>query len=174
MGEFEVPTDAYHGASTSRAAANFPISDRRLPESFTRALGLIKQQAALVNEDLGLLEPRLAQAVASAAGEVADGTLHRHFIVDVFQTGSGTSTNMNANEVISNRAIEILGGALGSRDPVHPNDHVNLGQSSNDVIPTAMQFAAAAEIRDDLEPALDELQAALLAKSEETWPVIKT
>ena len=174
MGEFEVPADAYHGASTSRAAANFPISDRRLPESFTRALGLIKQQSALVNEELGLLEPRLAQAVAAAASEVADGTLHRHFIVDVFQTGSGTSTNMNANEVIANRAAELLGAAKGSGGPVHPNDHVNLGQSSNDVIPTAIQVAAAVSIRHDLEPALATLEQSLRRKADEFWPVIKT
>jgi fumarate hydratase class II len=174
MGEFDVPAGAYHGASTSRAAANFPISDRRLPQSFTRALGLIKQQAALVNEELGLLEPRLARAVAAAAGEVADGTLHRHFIVDVFQTGSGTSTNMNANEVIANRAAELLGAAKGSGGPVHPNDQVNLGQSSNDVIPTAIHVAAAVTIRRDLEPALATLEQSLRRKADELWPVIKT
>ena len=174
MGEFEVPADAYHGASTSRAAANFPISDRRLPASFTKALGLIKQQSALVNEELGLLEPKLAQAVAAAAGEVADGTLHRQFIVDVFQTGSGTSTNMNANEVIANRAAELLGAAKGPGGPVHPNDQVNLGQSSNDVIPTAIQVAAAVGIRRDLEPALATLEQSLRRKADEFWPVIKT
>ena len=174
MGELEVPADAYHGAGTARAAANFPISDRRLPESFTRALGLIKQQAALVNEELGLLEPGLAQAVASAAGEVADGTLHRHFVVDVFQTGSGTSTNMNANEVIANRAAELLGASKGSGGPVHPNDQVNLGQSSNDVIPTAIQVAAAVGIRQQLEPALATLEQSLRRKADEFWPVIKT
>ena len=174
MGEFEVPAGAYHGASTARAAANFPISDRRLPPAFTQALGLIKQQAALVNEELGLLEPGIASAIAVAAGEVADGTLHRHFIVDVFQTGSGTSTNMNANEVIANRAAELLGAPKGFGGPVHPNDHVNLGQSSNDVIPTAIQVSAAVGIRRDLEPALAILEQSLRRKADEFWPVIKT
>ena len=174
MGEFDVPAGAYHGASTMRAAVNFPISDRRLPQSFTRALGLIKQQAALVNQELGLLDAERAAAIAAAAGEVADGTLHRHFIVDVFQTGSGTSTNMNANEVIANRAAELLGASKGAGGPVHPNDHVNMGQSSNDVIPTAIQVAAARGIHDDLEPALAGLERALRRKSDEFWPVIKT
>ena len=174
MGEFEVPAGAYYGANTMRAKVNFPISDLRLQRPFIRAIALIKQQAALVNRELDLLDARLAGAIVQAAQEVIDGALDAQFILDVFQTGSGTSTNMNANEVISNRAIEMLGGELGSRDPVHPNDHVNLGQSSNDVIPTATQFAAATEIRDDLEPALDELEAALQAKSKETWPVVKT
>jgi fumarate hydratase, class II len=174
MGEFEVPADAYYGANTMRAKVNFPISDLRLQRPFIRALGLIKQQSAEVNRELGLLDATLAEAIVRAAQEVIDGSLDSQFILDVFQTGSGTSTNMNANEVVSNRAIELLGGVLGSREPVHPNDHVNLGQSSNDVIPTAMQFAAATEIRDALEPALDELERALRAKSEETWPVVKT
>ncbi|MBV8445321.1 MAG: aspartate ammonia-lyase, partial [Candidatus Dormibacteraeota bacterium] len=150
MGTFEVPADAYYGANTMRAKRNFPISTLRLQRPFLRALGLIKQQSAEVNRELGLLEARLAQAIVDAAQEVVDGTLDDQFIVDVFQTGSGTSTNMNANEVISNRAIEMLGGEIGSRTPVHPNDHVNAGQSSNDVIPTAIQVAAAVEIHDAL------------------------
>ena len=174
MGEFDVPADAYYGANTMRAAVNFPISDLRLPRSFLRALGLIKQQSAVVNQELGLLDERLASAIAQAAQDVVDGTLDSQFVVDVFQTGSGTSTNMNANEVISNRAIELLGGAKGSRDPVHPNDHVNLGQSSNDVIPTAIQVAAASEIRSALRPALQALETSLRAKSKELWPVVKT
>jgi len=174
MGEFEVPADAYYGASTMRAKLNFPISELRLQRGFIRALGLIKQQAALVNRELGLLDERSSDAIARAASEVIDGTLDSQFIVDVFQTGSGTSTNMNANEVIGNRAIELLGGRRGSRDPIHPNDHVNLGQSSNDVIPTAMQVAAAIAIRDDLEPALTVLEGSLRAKSEQTWKVVKT
>jgi fumarate hydratase class II len=174
MGEFEVPAGAYYGANSMRAMVNFPISDLRPQRSFIRALGLIKQQAALVNRELGLLDARLADAIVNAAQDVIDGKLDPQFIVDVFQTGSGTSTNMNANDVVSNRAIELLGGTKGSRDPVHPNDHVNLGQSSNDVIPTAMQFSTAVEIRDDLEPALDELEKALRGKSAETWPVVKT
>jgi len=174
MGELQVPDDAYYGASTMRAKLNFPISDLRLQRGFIRAIGLIKQQAALVNRELGLLDPRLAEGIARAAGDVVEGSLDSQFIVDVFQTGSGTSTNMNANEVISNRANELLGGRKGTHDPVHPNDHVNLGQSSNDVFPSAMQFAAAVEIRDALQPALRELAAALRTKSEETWRVVKT
>src|SRR5439155_7104590 len=137
MGEMEVPADAYYGASTQRAVLNFPISTLRLGRPFIQALGLIKRAAARVNADLGLLEPRVAEAIQSAAREVAEGKLDKHFVVDVFQTGSGTSTNMNANEVIANRASEILGGERGSK-AVHGNDHVNLGQSSNDVIPTAI------------------------------------
>jgi len=174
MGTFEVPADAYYGANTMRAKRNFPISTLRLQRPFLRALGLIKQQSAEVNRELGLLEAGLAQAIVDAAQEVVDGTLDDQFIVDVFQTGSGTSTNMNANEVISNRAIEMLGGEIGSRTPVHPNDHVNAGQSSNDVIPTAIQMAAAVEIHDALLPALDALEASLRDKSNELWPVVKT
>ena len=174
MGEFEVPADAYYGANTMRAKVNFPISDLRLPRGFIRAIGLIKQQAALVNRELGLLDEDLAGAIIRAAQDVIDGTLDGEFIVDVFQTGSGTSTNMNANEVIANRAIELLGGVRGSRAPVHPNDHVNLGQSSNDVIPTAIQVAAAVSIREDLIAGLRILEASLRRKSEELWPVIKT
>ena len=154
MGEFEVPADAYYGATSMRAKLNFPISDLRFNRGFIRALGLIKQSAAAVNEELGLLEARLADAIRRAAQEVADGRFDDQFVVDIFQTGSGTSTNMNANEVISNRAIELLGGERGSRNPVHPNDHVNMGQSSNDVIPTAIHVAAAVAIQDELLPAL--------------------
>jgi len=174
MGEFEVPAGAYYGANTMRAVVNFPISDLRLGRRFIQAMGLIKQSAAEVNRDLGLLEPHLAQAIIDAAQDVVDGRLDDQFVVDVFQTGSGTSTNMNANEVISNRAIEILGGEKGSRTPVHPNDHVNLGQSSNDVIPTAIHVAAATAIQEELLPALAILEASLRRKSEEFWPVIKT
>src|ERR1700686_1991715 len=174
MGEFEVPADAYYGANTMRAKVNFPISDLRLPRGFLRALGLIKQQSALVNRELGLLDEATAGAIIRAAQDVVDGALDAEFIVDVFQTGSGTSTNMNANEVIANRAIELLGGVRGSRAPVHPNDHVNLGQSSNDVIPTAIQVAAAVSIREDTIPGLEILEASLRRKSEEFWPVIKT
>jgi fumarate hydratase class II len=174
MGDFEVPADAYYGANTMRAKVNFPISDLRLPRGFIRALGLIKQQSALVNRELGLLDEATAGAIIRAAQDVVDGALDAEFIVDVFQTGSGTSTNMNANEVIANRAIELLGGVRGSRSPVHPNDHVNLGQSSNDVIPTAIQVAAAVSIREDTIPGLRTLEASLRRKSEELWPVIKT
>jgi fumarate hydratase class II len=173
MGPVEVPEDAYYGASTMRAVHNFPISGLRFPRRFIRALGLIKGSAAEVNGELGLLEPRLAEAIVRAAEEVAEGRLDDQFVVDVFQTGSGTSTNMNANEVIANRAAELLGGQRGSR-VVHPNDHVNLGQSSNDVIPTAIHLSALLAIREELAPALSALRASLAAKAEELWPVIKT
>ncbi|MFB3052556.1 MAG: lyase family protein, partial [Dehalococcoidia bacterium] len=132
MGAMEVPAEAYYGASTQRAVLNFPISELRFNRPFIRVLGLIKLAAARVNAELGLLDERTADAIAKAAREVADGKLDDQFVVDIFQTGSGTSTNMNANEVIANRATELLGGQLGSK-LVHPNDHVNLGQSSNDV-----------------------------------------
>jgi fumarate hydratase class II len=174
MGQLEVPTDAYYGATSARARDNFPISGLRFSRGFIRALGLIKQAAAQVNLELGLLDPTVAGAVARAAAEVAGGRFDDQFVVDIFQTGSGTSTNMNANEVIGNRAIELLGGERGSRTPVHPNDHVNMGQSSNDVIPTAIHVAAALAIRDELLPALSVLEASLAAKSREFWPVIKT
>ena len=174
MGEFSVPAEAYYGANTMRAVLNFPISDLRFSRSFVRALAQIKLASAQVNVELDLLDGGLAEAIVQAAQEVADGRFDDQFVVDIFQTGSGTSTNMNANEVISNRAIEILGGVLGSRAPVHPNDHVNLGQSSNDVIPTAIHIAAVMAIRDELVPALGKLQEALRQKAEEFMPVIKT
>ena len=174
MGEFEVPAEAYYGAQTMRAVVNFPISDLRFPRSFVGALGYIKLTAAQANAELGLLDQKISDAVVSASREVADGALDDQFVVDVFQTGSGTSTNMNANEVISNRAIEMLGGVIGSRSPVHPNDHVNLGQSSNDVIPTAIHISALKAIHDALIPALRELQAELEGKADEFMGVIKT
>ena len=174
MGEFQVPANAYYGANTMRAVLNFPISDLRFGRSFIRALGQIKQAAAHVNADLALLDPDLARAISAAAQEVIDGKLDDQFVVDIFQTGSGTSTNMNVNEVISNRAIEMLGGELGSRAPVHPNDHVNIGQSSNDVIPTAIHISALKAIHDDLIPAMRRLQEALDQKADEFMPVIKT
>ena len=173
MGEMEVPADAYYGASTQRAVLNFPISGQPLPRRFIRALGLVKRAAAQTNFELGLLSRRRARAIAAAAQQVIDGDLDGHFPIDVYQTGSGTSTNTNANEVIATRATEILGGERGSR-LVHPNDHVNLGQSSNDVIPTAIQLAAAMAIQDELMPSLERLRKALEAKSKEFWPVIKT
>ena len=174
MGEFEVPGDAYYGAQTMRAVVNFPISDLRFPRSFIQALAHVKLAAAQTNLDLGLLDSEISKAIVTAAQEVADGKLDEQFVVDIFQTGSGTSTNMNANEVISNRAIEIMGGKIGSRSPVHPNDHVNLGQSSNDVIPTAIHVSAIKSIRSDLVPALKVLQAELERKSKEFMGVIKT
>src|SRR6266851_9263229 len=173
MGEMEVPADAYYGASTQRAVLNFPISGQPLPRRFIRALGLVKRAAAQTNLELGLLSRRRARAIAAAAQQVIDGELDDQFPIDVYQTGSGTSTNTNANEVIATRAAEILGGERGSR-LVHPNDHVNLGQSSNDVIPTAIQLAAAMAIQDELIPSLEQLQKALQAKSKEFWPVVKT
>ena len=174
MGEFDVPSDAYYGANTMRAVLNFPISDLRFPRSFIRALGQIKLASAQVNHELELLDGGLADAIAQAASQVADGGLDDQFVVDIFQTGSGTSTNMNANEVISNRAIELLGGEIGSRTPVHPNDHVNIGQSSNDVIPTAIHISALKAIEDDLAPAISKLQREFERKAEEFMPIIKT
>ena len=174
MGEFEVPSDRYYGAQTMRAVLNFPISDLRFPRKFIYALGLIKLAAASTNVELGLLDSKLGEAISQAAREVMDGGLDGEFVVDIFQTGSGTSTNMNANEVIANRAIEILGGTLGSRDPDHPNDHVNIGQSSNDVIPTAIHVAAVRSIQGDLIPALGRLQGELERKAAEFMPVVKT
>src|SRR5213596_3268106 len=166
MGEMQVPVDAYYGASTQRAVLNFPISDLRFPRQFIRALGQIKQAAAQVNKELGTIDPQIAGAIIQAAQEVIDGKLDNHFVLDIFQTGSGTSTNMNANEVIANRASELLGGSRGSRR-VHPNDHVNFGQSSNDVIPTAIHLSALVSIEHELTPALTELQKALQEKVEE-------
>src|SRR5215470_12972515 len=133
MGEVVVPANVLYGAQTQRAVENFPISNLRFSREFIRAIGLIKLAAARVNMDLGLLPRNIGNATVKAAQEVADGKLDSHFVIDIFQTGSGTSTNMNANEVISNRAIQMLGSVIGSKDPVHPNDHVNMGQSSNDV-----------------------------------------
>jgi fumarate hydratase class II len=174
MGDMQVPTDAYYGASTQRAVLNFPISDLRLPTAFNRALALIKQAAAQVNMELGLLDSTVGEAIVGAAREIIDGRMDDQFVVDVFQTGSGTSTNMNANEVIANRAAELLGSPRGTRGPVHPNDHVNLGQASNDAIPTAIHIAAARAIQDELVPALEALRSAMQAKADEFMPIIKT
>ena len=177
MGEMPVPADAYYGAQTQRAVLNFPISDLRFPRVFIRVLCAIKQAAAETNAELGLLDPRLAEAIGRAAGEGMDGKFDDQFVVDIFQTGSGTSTNMNANEVIANRAVELLGGNRGSRSSgpwsVHPNDHVNTGQSSNDVIPTSIHIAAMVIISESLIPALEELQQGLADKSNEFMEVIK-
>src|SRR3989440_6575239 len=174
MGEVRVPQTAFYGASTERARQNFPISNLRMPRRFIRALAQIKGAAALVNTELGLLEARLASAIQQAAEEVEEGKFDKDFVVDVFQTGSGTSTNTNANEVIANRANEILDQPRGSRQPVHPNDHVNKCQSSNDVIPSAMQLAALVAIHEELVPALAYLKDALDRKAKEFMPVIKT
>ncbi len=175
LGQFAVPEGAYYGVDTARAAENFPISGLRLPRSFIRALGAIKREAAVVNGELGLIPAEFVAPIVQAAGEVRDGAWDGEFIVDVFQTGSGTSTNMNANEVISSRANEILTGQrFGEAAKIHPNDHVNYGQSSNDVIPTAIHVAALTEIRAKLLPALSALQASLFDKSTEFDGVIKT
>ena len=174
MGELRVPAAAYYGAQTMRAVLNFPISRLRFSRAFIRSLGQIKLAAAQVNRDLGLLSQEVTDAITEAAQEVVHGGMDNQFVVDIFQTGSGTSTNMNANEVISNRAIELVGGVLGSRDPVHPNDHVNLGQSSNDVIPTAIHMAALSGIQRDLVPALEHLRGELERKADEFMPIVKT
>jgi len=174
LGELRVPTRAYYGVQTMRAKENFPISDLRFPRQFIRALGQIKGTAARVNMALGLLDATPGNAIVAAAREVSDGALDDQFVLDIFQTGSGTSTNMNANEVLASRANELLGGTRGDKSPVHPNDHVNMGQSSNDVIPTAIHLAALTAIHEQLVPALAHLEVALRGKAEEFMPVVKT
>ena len=173
LGEMKVPADALWGAQTQRAVENFPISNLRLLRPFIAALGLIKRSAAEANAELGLLSADIARDVIAAANEVIDGKHDQNFVLDVFQTGSGTSSNMNANEVIANRAIQIRQGKVGGKD-VHPNDHVNLGQSSNDVIPTAMQVAACVQIREDLLPSLRTLQQSLERKAREFDGILKS
>ncbi len=173
MGEIAVPEDALYGAQTQRAVENFPISGLRMPREFIRALGIIKEAAAQVNADLGRIDPEIAGAIRQAAREVAEGRWDAHFPVDVFQTGSGTSTNMNANEVIANRAAQIL-AARGRSVRIHPNDHVNMGQSSNDVIPSAIHISAYLATAERLLPALERLHAVLLEKATETADVVKT
>ncbi len=173
LGEIDVPADAYWGAQTQRAVKNFPISDRTFGRRFIRALGIVKKAAARANLELGLLEEDIAEPILEAADEVIAGDLDDQFPVDVFQTGSGTSTNMNANEVLANRAAELSGAAVGNRI-IHPNDHVNYGQSSNDVIPTAMHVAALEAVERDVNPALESLRDQLAAKETEFDGVIKT
>src|SRR6266571_4127020 len=169
LGELKVPKDAYWGAQTQRAIENFPISGIRFGRRFIYALGLIKKAAAETNMELGLLDSKIVKA----AEEVMEGKLDSQFPLDIFQTGSGTSTNMNANEVIANRANEILGTPLGEKGAVHPNDHVNMGQSSNDVIPTAIHVAALIEVDQNLLPALRELEDSLAKKAKEFDPIVK-
>ena len=169
MGEVKVPKNAYYGAQTQRAVDNFPVSGIRFSRSFIEALGLVKRTAARVNEDLGRLDKEIARAIRKAAQEVIDGELDEHFAIDIFQTGSGTSTNMNANEVIANRANEMLG-----EERIHPNDHVNFGQSSNDTIPTAIRIAAVKAVRENLIPALEQLKNAFVDKGKEFSDVVKT
>lgn len=173
MGEVKVPEDAYYGAQTQRAVENFAMTGLRFPASFIRALGIIKKHAALVNSELGLLDSKLADSIVAAAQEVCEGKRDDQFVVDVFQTGSGTSTNMNANEVIAGRANELVRGLRGGKSPVHPNDHVNLGQSSNDVIPSAIHIAAMLQIERHLIPTLDRLRTALQEKATDFQEVRK-
>jgi len=174
LGQVQVPSSALWGAQTQRAVENFPISGKPFPRRFIGALGIVKKSCCWANEELGRLETGMAEWIAAAAQEVIDGRLDEHFPIDIFQTGSGTSTNMNANEVISNRAIDLIGGEIGSKSPVHPNDHVNMGQSSNDVIPTAIHVAGATAIAEDLVPALTRLQAALDVKAKAFDHIVKS
>ena len=173
FGPLEVPADKYWGAQTQRSIINFPIGWEKQPVAIVRALGVIKQAAAQVNMATGNLDPALGKAMVQAASEVVAGKFDDNFPLVVWQTGSGTQSNMNANEVVSNRAIEIMGGQMGSKKPVHPNDHVNMGQSSNDTFPTAMHVAIAMQARDVLIPGLEKLHKALLAKSVEFKDIIK-
>lgn len=173
MGEMEVPGHVHYGASTHRAVLNFPISDLRYPRRFIKALGQVKLAAAQTNAELGLIPRDVADAIEKAAQEVIDGSHDHDFVVDIFQTGSGTSTNMNANEVIAHLANARI-GADPTAKKIHPNDHVNFGQSSNDVIPTATHVAAASAIKEDLIPALSTLKESLEKKSREFWPIVKT
>ncbi|MBI4412535.1 MAG: class II fumarate hydratase [Deltaproteobacteria bacterium] len=173
MGEVKIPDEYLYGASTQRAVENFEVSKRRFDRRFIEALGLVKWAAALANQELGRLDPKLAEKIAEKSLEAAQGLHDRHFVLDIFQTGSGTSTNMNANEVIANLANPELGGAVGSKKPVHPNDHVNMGQSSNDVIPTAIHVGAAIGVAKGLIPSLGKLQKALDGKAEEFEKIVK-
>jgi len=173
MGEMAVPKDALYGASTQRAVLNFPVSGYRFNRPFIRALGLIKWGAAQANHDLGLLDAHRSALIVQAAEEVIEGKLDQHFPLDIFQTGSGTSTNTHANEVIANRCAQLAGKPIGSREPVHPNDHVNMGQSSNDVIPSAIHLSAAEQLQDCLLPALEKLRSALSGKAKEFHHIIK-
>src|SRR5882762_7289614 len=172
MGDVEVPSDMYYGAQTQRSLVHFNIGDDKMPREMIRALGILKKAAALVNQDLGKLPQDVAKLVVRAADEVIDGKLDDHFPLRVWQTGSGTQTNMNANEVISNRAIEMAGGIMGSKEPVHPNDHVNMSQSSNDTFPTAM-YIAAAEQMTNLIPEVQRVHDAIDAKAKEYADVVK-
>ncbi len=165
MGSMQIPEDAYYGVQTMRAAENFKVSDLRLPDEFIHAVALIKKCAALANNELGLLKDDICGAIGEAVDDILNGKMAGQFVVDVFQTGSGTSTNMNVNEVIAGRANEILAGKRGGKSPVHPNDHVNLGQSSNDLIPTAINVSSMILIKEKLKPALAQLNVALLQKA---------
>ncbi len=174
IGEMAVPLEAYYGVQTTRAIQNFPISGLRMPLPFIYTHALLKRAAAEVNFEMGQLDEGLYKAISQAAREVEEGKFDQEFPIDVFQTGSGTSTNMNVNEVIASRANELLGGKRGDKKPVHPNDHVNMGQSSNDTIPTSLYVSALVAIEKDLRPSLKELEEALRARSRDLWDVIKT
>ncbi len=174
MGELKVPTSSYYGAQTMRAIQNFPISDLKFQNSFIKALAQIKLSAAEANFKLTLINEQCKNVIVSACQDIIAGKMNDQFVLDIFQTGSGTSTNMNINEVISNKAIEILGGEIGSKKPIHPNDHVNMGQSSNDVIPSAIHLSAISSINEKLLPSLKKLNNSLLKKSEEFMDVVKT
>ena len=173
MGEIAVPADRYWGAQTARSLHHFDIGYDVMPRSLIRAIGILKEASARVNADLGKLDPHLADLIATAAHEVAEGQLDEHFPLRIWQTGSGTQSNMNANEVISNRAIELAGGVMGSKSPVHPNDHVNMSQSSNDTFPTAMHIAAVEELTNRLVPTVKALRDALAVKAEAYMDVTK-
>jgi fumarate hydratase class II len=173
LGPVNVPADRYWGAQTQRSLQNFKIGDEHFPREFIRAYGILKKAAATVNESFGSLDSKTAETIRSAADEVIKGKLDDHFPLVVWQTGSGTQTNMNVNEVIANRAIEMLGGELGSKDPVHPNDHVNMSQSTNDTFPSAINIAAVESVCQQLLPALEKLQTSLSNKSEEFKDIIK-
>ena len=173
MGDMLVPDDAYYGAQTQRAVENFPISGIPISKSMIQALGKIKRSAAIVNNELGLLDGERKNAIVQAADEIIEGKFCSQFPIDIYQTGSGTSSNMNCNEILSNRASEIMGGVIGAKDPVHPNDHVNLGQSSNDVIPTAIHIAANTMLEEELIPALQKLADELDKKAIEFSDIVK-
>src|ERR1700747_2085711 len=173
MGKMEVPADRYYGAQTARSLGHFAIGKDTMPPELIRAFGILKKAAALVNQDLSKLSADKARLIAQAADEVIGGQLNDHFPLRIWQTGSGTQTNMNVNEVIGNRAIEIAGGAMGSKKPIHPNDDVNMSQSSNDTFPTAMHIAAAEEIVNVLMPSVQKLRDALHAKAQEFTDIVK-
>src|SRR3984885_6141186 len=173
MGEMKIPADAYYGAQTARAVENFPISDLRFSRRFIAAMGLIKSACAEVNHRLGLLDEKKKSLLQQAAQEVIEGKLDSQFVIDIFQTGSGTSTNMNTNEVIASRANEIATGKRGGKDPIHPNDNVNMEQSSKDVIPTALPVSAAAAIKESIIPALQHLEQTLQKKADQFDNIVK-
>src|SRR5271165_1524819 len=173
LGKMDVPADRYYGAQTARSLIHFAIGKNTMPPELIRAFGILKKAAALVNQDLGKLSPEKAKLIAQSADEVISGKLNDHFPLRIWQTGSGTQTNMNVNEVIGNRAIEIAGGVMGSKKPIHPNDDVNMSQSSNDTFPTAMHIAAATRVSQDLIPSVERLRDALNAKAGEFANIVK-